>query len=228
MVIFLAHFVTCKYCGERFDRDVKSYVEVSSRRYAHASCYLRDCSKNNIKPTLQIYDIENTVQCIYCKKTMHKTDNDCHQVASLGYAHIACIEAENKREKTDEEKLYIYLCDLFGTTYVIPAIRKQIAYYIKEYHYSYSGIQKALEYYYHIQGHPFDKNNMSIGIVPYIYQNAYNYYYNKWLLEQKNHDINAKPYVYREMEIIIPPPSYTNPLKKYFNFLDNDEVLDEE
>ena len=35
----MAHFVICKYCNDRFDRDIEPFVEVSSRRYAHKSCY---------------------------------------------------------------------------------------------------------------------------------------------------------------------------------------------
>ena len=34
----MAHFVTCKYCGIRFDRDLEPAIEVSSRRYAHKTC----------------------------------------------------------------------------------------------------------------------------------------------------------------------------------------------
>ncbi len=34
----MAHFVTCKYCGIRFDRDLEPTIEVSSRRYAHKTC----------------------------------------------------------------------------------------------------------------------------------------------------------------------------------------------
>ena len=34
----MAHFVICKYCKERFDRDKESFVEVGARRYAHKFC----------------------------------------------------------------------------------------------------------------------------------------------------------------------------------------------
>ena len=32
------HFVTCKYCGIRFNRDIEEAIEVSPRRYAHKAC----------------------------------------------------------------------------------------------------------------------------------------------------------------------------------------------
>lgn len=34
----MAHFVTCVYCGERFDRDKEATTQVSARRYAHKEC----------------------------------------------------------------------------------------------------------------------------------------------------------------------------------------------
>ena len=34
----MAHFVICRYCNCRFDRDIEPFVEVSARRYAHKSC----------------------------------------------------------------------------------------------------------------------------------------------------------------------------------------------
>ena len=33
-----AHFVICKYCGEKFNRDIEPFVDVGSRRYAHKAC----------------------------------------------------------------------------------------------------------------------------------------------------------------------------------------------
>lgn len=33
-----AHYVTCVYCGERFNRDKEPTTQVSARRYAHKKC----------------------------------------------------------------------------------------------------------------------------------------------------------------------------------------------
>lgn len=32
------HFVICKYCNQKFNRDIEPFVEVGARRYAHKSC----------------------------------------------------------------------------------------------------------------------------------------------------------------------------------------------
>lgn len=34
----MAHYVSCVYCLQRFDRDTEETVQISARRYAHANC----------------------------------------------------------------------------------------------------------------------------------------------------------------------------------------------
>ena len=69
---------------------------------------------------------------------------------------------------------------LYNIDHVLPRIKQQIKKYVEEYGYTYSGIMKALIYYYEIKGNKFDlaKTNGGIGIVPFVYEKAYNYYYN--------------------------------------------------
>lgn len=50
----MSHFVICKYCGERFDRDNEPFVEISSRRYAHKKCV--DKIENNISQEEKDYN----------------------------------------------------------------------------------------------------------------------------------------------------------------------------
>ena len=66
---------------------------------------------------------------------------------------MECSELEAKREKTDAEKLDDYIMKLMNYDYVPPMARKQINQFIKEYNYTYSGILKALIYYYDILTH---------------------------------------------------------------------------
>jgi hypothetical protein len=48
---------------------------------------------------------------------------------------------------------------------------------MSKYNYTYSGIHRSLEYFYEVKGNSLDKANGGIGIVPFVYQDAYNYYY---------------------------------------------------
>lgn len=153
----MGHSVICQYCKTSFDRDKLPYVIISSRRYGHATCYLREKEKNPDILELEVIDPTNFVLCCYCKKPIDKKKNAYKQITNSKYAHLGCAQLEEAREKTDEEKLDIYICKLFNSDYVYPRIKKQIKQFITEYNYTYSGILKALKYFYEIQGHDLAK-----------------------------------------------------------------------
>ena len=218
----MAHFVTCVYCGTRFDRDKEEYVAVSARRYAHASCMLREAEKDPNYVKKEIIDPNDNVICAYCKKSMSKKDENCVMIGNNTYVHKACQELENQREKTDREKLEEYIKELFQISYIEPRIKAQIKKYVEEYNYTYSGMQKALYYYYEIKGGDKSKANGGIGIVPYVYQNAYNYFYELWLAQQKNKDVQIELYQPRVKEIVIPRPERKIKKRPLFTFLDEE------
>lgn len=113
---------------------------------------------------------------------------------------------------------------LFNITYIDPKVRKQIKTFIDEYHYTYSGIHKALVYHYEIKGGAVEKANGGIGIVPWVYQNAYRYYYALWEAQQKNIDKKVEEYIPTIKEIVIPTPERPVKKRKLFSFLDEEEV----
>ena len=129
-----------------------------------------------------------------------------------------------KLEKEEQDKIALenYIMKMFNTTYIDPRIRKQIKQYIEDYHYTYSGIHKSLTYFYEIKGNSIDKANGGIGIVPYIYQKAYQYYFSLWEAQQKNKDVVIEEYVPTVKEIIIPPPQIKTKKRKLFTFLDEE------
>lgn len=100
--------------------------------------------------------------------------------------------------------------------------------YIKEYQYTYSGMLKALVYFYEVKGHDKNKANGGIGIIPFIYKDAYNYYYNLWMIQQSNKDKNVIDYVPKLKEIRIPIPKKEPRKRSVFTFLDEQEELNAE
>ena len=100
--------------------------------------------------------------------------------------------------------------------------------YIKEYQYTYSGMLKALIYFYEVKGHDKNKANGGIGIIPFIYKDAYNYYYNLWMIQQSNKDKNVIDYVPKLKEIKIPIPKKEPRKRSVFTFLDEQEELNAE
>lgn len=219
----MPHVVLCPYCKTKFDRDKEEYAIVGTRRYAHAACMLREAEKDPNYIKKEIIDPNDNVTCAYCKKPLSKKDEDCVMIGNNKYVHKACQELEEKREKTDKEQLEDYIKDLFQISYIDPRVKGQIKKYIDEYNYTYSGIRKALIYHYEIKGGDKSKANGGIGIVPYVYQNAYEYHYNLWLAQQKNKDVEVTLYAPKVKEIVIPRPQRKVKKRQLFTFLDEDE-----
>ena len=219
----MSHIVICPYCKTKFDRDKEEYAVVSARRYAHAACMLREAEKDPNYVKKEIIDPLDNVTCAFCKKGLSKKDSDCVMLNNNKYVHKACQELEESREKTDREKLEEYIKELFALSYIDPRVKAQIKKYIEEYNFTYSGMQKALYYFYEIKGGDKSKANGGIGIIPYIYQDAYNYHYNLWLAQQKNKDVEVQLYVPKVKEIVIQRPERKIKKRDLFVFLDEEE-----
>lgn len=218
----MAHNVICTICQGRFDRDKVEYVQTGARRYAHATCALRKAQEEST-PVPEVVNPLDSVICLYCKKPLNRKDEDCVALGNGKYAHQHCVEIEDTRELTEQEKLDRYIMKLFKTDYVHQRVRRQINDFIKEYNYSYSGIRKSLVYFYEVKGNPIDKANGGIGIVPYIYQDAYRYYYSLWEAKQKNQSKDIESYKPQEVVITIPAPQRNVKKRKLFTFLDEEE-----
>ena len=82
---------------------------------------------------------------------------------------------------------------------------------------------KALVYFYEIKGNSVDKANGGIGIIPFIYNDAYNYYYSLWLANQKNEDKDISTFTPQAIEVTIPCPKREIRRRRLFTFLDQEE-----
>ena len=166
------------------------------------------------------------VKCLYCGQIFDRDKVPFIQVSKRRYAHKECSMSEDEKklqENKDREELYDYIMKLFNISFVDPKIQKQIKKYIEENNYTYSGIKKALVYFFEIKGNSVEKANGGIGIVPYVYTQAYNYYYSLWLAQQKNEDKVVQEYIPKVKEIVIPIPEKNPRKRKLFSFLDDEE-----
>jgi hypothetical protein len=126
-------------------------------------------------------------------------------------------------DNLDKEILYNYICELFKEDYVNPRIQKQIAQYMKEYNYTYNGIYLTLKYWYEVKHNDITKANGGIGIVPYVYNTAYNYNYAIWLAKQSNENKVMEDYKPTVREIRIRRPERKIKKRRRFAFLDEEE-----
>ena len=131
------------------------------------------------------------------------------QISERRYAHLTCaLAAENEKSQAekDKEDLEKYIMELLGEEYISPRVRKQMNSYVDEYNFTYSGMKKALVYFYEVKGNDKSKAKGGIGIIPYVYRDAYNYYYSLWLANQKNEHKVITDYKPVVREVRIPPP----------------------
>lgn len=166
------------------------------------------------------------VKCLYCSETFDRDKVEFTQVSARRYAHKHCAEEREKgksKEEKDLEQLEEYIRKLFNETYINARIRKQIKDMRERYNYTYSGILRSLIYFYEVKGNSLEKANGGIGIVPYVYKDAYNYYYEIFVAQQKNNDKDVKDYIPYTIEIEIESPKMRPRQSHKFTFLDRED-----
>ncbi len=166
------------------------------------------------------------VKCYYCGQQFDRDKEEWVKVTANRYAHKNCAltkEEIQSQEDKDKAALEEYIIKLFNLDFVEPRIQKQITKYRNEYNYSYSGILKSLKYFYEIKGNPIEKANGGIGIVPYVYKRAFDYYYALWQAQQKNATKQIEQYVPVIKEVVIQNPQRNIKKRKLFSFLDKEE-----
>lgn len=170
------------------------------------------------------------VKCSVCGGQFDRDKVQAVKSGARRYAHHTCMPDGElvPLPQVDAEltKLIEYTQQLLGKEYNAARVKKQIKDFKDEYGYSYSGMLKSLVYFYEVKGNSKDKANGGIGIVPYIYNDAYNYYLNLFLANQQNINKDVKSYTSKVKEITIKAPIIEFS-KKLFNF-DDDEVEDEQ
>lgn len=166
------------------------------------------------------------VTCSICKKRFDRDKYPAVLVSSRRYAHAICagtLSKEEAQKEKDREELEQYIIKLFKLEHMDGKITLQIKKYLQEYpDYTYSGIRRSLEYFYEVKKNPIEKANNGIGIVPWIYEEAKRYYYNQWLLSQKNAEKDVSMYIPKIKKITIKPPKREPIKRQIFTFLDEE------
>ena len=161
--------------------------------------------------------MSHIVKCAICQKTFDRDKIQAVKHGARRYSHYECEPTGEKvplvKKDEDLQKLLEYINILFKGQQNQAKVNQSIKKFHSELGYSYSGIQKALYYFYEIKHNSIDKANGGISIVPFVYKDAYNYYYDLFMAQQRNE--NKKPFIERVREIIIKPPKVKKPIKLF-------------
>lgn len=166
------------------------------------------------------------VKCLYCGKTFDRNLEEFVQVNKVRYAHKLCYDQHQShitQEERDLQALQNFIKKLFSTDTISPKVAKQIKDYHNDRNYTYSGIYKSLVYFYQIKGNSIEKANGGIGIVPYIYEDARNYYTAIMAAQETNQAKPIQQWKPKVIEIHIPPPVSQPKKSSRFAFLDEEE-----
>ena len=152
------------------------------------------------------------VKCFYCGQIFDANKEPFAKPQANRYAHKSCYEQAQKnksQEERDYEALVAYIKHLFGPN-PNPRVWKQL----KEYRdmkgadgkplYSYGGMHKTLIWFYELKHNDIEKANGGIGIIPYVYDQACEYYYALYLAHLANENKDVSNYKVREFEIELP------------------------
>ena len=171
------------------------------------------------------------VKCKVCGNQFDRDKVACVMVSARRYAHKTCAEREGlsgeevalPQKDQDLVALEEYIMKLFGEDYVNARVRKQIKEYQEQYNYTYSGMLKSLIYFFDIKGNSIEKAHNSIGIIPYIYKEACQYYYSLYLAKMANEEKNIEDYKPKIKIIEIFSPIVPTKAIKLFDFGEDED-----
>ena len=155
------------------------------------------------------------------------------QVAAKRYAHKKCAEERNVEgivtkveiKKTEEEldllQLRNYIDEIWNKDADYPAIGRQLQRFTgPEFNFTYKGIHRALRYYYEITHHAINNKYKHLGIIPYVYNKAQEYYGKIEKARKQNEQVGE---IEKEIkEIHIPIPQTTVKKRQLFTFFEED------
>lgn len=163
------------------------------------------------------------VKCKYCNESFDCDSVECVKPTSNRYAHKKCYDEwllSATQEEKDFENFFPFLKELFGT-YDYLLVERGLKSFRKDDKYSYDEIKKSLTYFYKVKGNPIEKANGGIGIVPFIRDEAMQYYNELDKIKAKNNQVQQN--ITPVETIKIPSPQIEKKKKKLFSFLDEGE-----
>lgn len=175
-------------------------------------------------------NIAHMVKCTVCGDRFDRDKVQAVKVGARRYAHYRCMPEgelaplEVKEIDPDLVALKDYIKELLKDDYVEARVNKQIKDFQQEYGYTYSGMLKSLIYFYEVKGNSTEKANGGIGIVPFVYKDAYRYYYSIFLAKNQNKEKDLSIFQ-KSREVVIKPPTLRKKIKLFF---DSEDIENEE
>lgn len=139
------------------------------------------------------------VKCVICGETFDKNKEDTIELKNR-YAHKNCYFHSDLGYKYQLES---YIKSLFKIDKLSALITKQIKNYVENDHYSYASILATLRYFYEVKNGDLTKAR-GIGIVAYVYEEAFEYYTHLATIHDYNSNVAIPTFHQKQIEINSP------------------------
>ena len=203
-------------------KELKTKIAVAEKlgiSVSTVSRYLKDCDIEIHHRTKITEELVEEINEKYqdCKNISKVAkDLDISITAVRNHLNERSLELLNQ-QNDDRDALFFYIVKLFGKQSDEEPISKWNLTQMQKFRqqgYTYKGQLLSLKYFFEETRHSLEKSNGSIGIVPYVYQQAYAHYMNK---AKRADDINKaiqKQLEQDRIEIKINPNDYFKSKKK--------------
>lgn len=132
-------------------------------------------------------------KCVICDKNFDRQKISCVKIGNR-YAHEKCALANPKKTKElfDREDFFACVKIIYGPKYEYQMINRQAENFIKTYGYTWYGMTKSLQWFYFVNNGTTEKSNDGVGIIPYVYDKAKEYYKEVDATQKKNEKIELR------------------------------------
>lgn len=129
---------------------------------------------------------------VYQKRTYHQ---HCYKkMCDEKYAKTdkkTTAFAQNDKKVVTQQDLYSYICKLFKLNELNGKLISQLKNLFSDYNYTYGGVMLTLKYFFEIKGNEPDLK-YGIGIVPFVYDEAKEFFSQKKIIKQKMENTEFK------------------------------------
>ena len=134
---------------------------------------------------------KHLVKCLNCGKQF---DANVIPYVKIGtrYAHKSCSNSEIAKTEKEKDAFFQTIKSIYGPKYNYMLINTQAEGYIQQYGYTWSGMAKCLNWFYNINHNSLEEGHGGVGIIPYIWDEVYKYYYDLYKAQEKNKRITAQ------------------------------------
>lgn len=121
------------------------------------------------------------------------TFNDKEETVFHNQRYYCKVCFENSRKESEDYRILIdYICDLYNLDVPNGWILKQIKDFKEQFNYTYKGMKTTLDYFYRIKQEEEPEEGMGIGIIPFVYDEAKKFYFDKKAVKEGMQDFDIK------------------------------------